>query len=85
MGLHNIWEHDGLGIAITGMIIVFAALSLISVFISWLPHILQGLSLVLPAERPTHPAVPLPAANEEELIAAIGVALHQHSRRPSNE
>jgi len=48
MGLDNIWAHDGVGIAISGMGIVFVLLTLISVFISQLPRFMKLLDRFVP-------------------------------------
>lgn len=77
MGIENIVENDGIGIAVVGMVIVFVTLTLISVFIALLPRLLQFLSFVLPPEPPPQRAARHPAPQEEELIAAIGYVLHQ--------
>jgi oxaloacetate decarboxylase gamma subunit len=82
MGWENVTESNGLGIAVTGLVIVFSALTLISVFIAMLPRILLVLSAVLPAEpHPPAPSQRRKAADEEELVAAIGVALHHRRTR----
>lgn len=39
MGLHNIIEGDGIGLAITGMLIVFFGLVFISLYIAVLPRL----------------------------------------------
>ena len=83
-GIENIIGNDGLGISITGICIVFAALILISLFIASLPHILQALASVLPPEVEHHTA-PAPGAkrndDDEAVIAAIGFALHARHRK----
>ena len=55
MGFHNITEANGVGIAATGMTIVFAALTFISVFILLLPAVLRAFSTVLPPEPHAEP------------------------------
>ena len=79
MGINNILEAKGFGIAITGLTIVFVALLLISVFIALLPRLMEVLSVIFPEEH----AEAAPAARsvvDEELVAAIGFALHQRER-----
>ena len=76
--LNNI-ESRHISIAITGMLIVFTALLLVSIAIAILPKVLDLLSGILPAEK-------LPASNatqavqktsdQDEVFAAIGMALH---------
>ena len=84
MGFDNIWDQNGLGIAITGMTIVFCALTFISVFIYLLPGILRQLAFVFPPE--TEPSKSTGAAtNDAEVAAALGVVMHQierHKDRP---
>jgi Na+-transporting methylmalonyl-CoA/oxaloacetate decarboxylase gamma subunit len=40
MGVQNILDNDGIGLAITGMLIVFVGLILISLFIAALPRVI---------------------------------------------
>ena len=77
----NIVEGQGVDIAITGMSIVFTALALISLFIFTLPRILARWS-------PETSAVAHPTARrdvsgheEDEVVAAIGLALHTGRNR----
>ncbi len=82
--LQNITDARGYAIAITGMLIVFVALSLISLFLTLLPRLLEMLSTVFP-EPASQPAAPPPArvsAGNEEIVAAIGAALHCHHSGP---
>ena len=83
-GFRNITEYEGLGISLTGISIVFAALILISLFITSLPRVLAMLGSVLPPEVEPHTA-PSPAAkrtdHEEAVVAAIGFALHARHRK----
>ena len=82
ISLDNI-ESRHIAIAISGMAIVFTALLLVSVAIAVLPKILDALDSVLPAQ-----AHPTPAASqattqtgdEEEVAAAIGMALHLYKQ-----
>lgn len=74
----NILDANGFGIAITGMLIVFTALILISVFIAGLPRLTAIVNKVLPPVH-HHGAVPAakPADDGSEAVAvAIGFALH---------
>jgi oxaloacetate decarboxylase gamma subunit len=82
-GIRNITEFEGLGISITGISIVFAALILISLFITSLPRVLAMLESVLPPEVDHHAAA-APAArknDDESVVAAIGFALHDRHRK----
>ena len=76
----NILDSDGIGIAITGMSIVFIALALITSFIYALPKLLAKLEYVLPPEQTHHSAVPAPQADEAALAVAIGFALHTKAK-----
>lgn len=80
MGFDNILEHDGIGIALTGMTIVFVALMLISGFIALLPKFMQVFSAFLPPETHHDAATPRSAGEDEAVIAAIGFVLHQREQ-----
>jgi len=75
----NVSEGNAIAIAITGMLIVFTALTLISVFIAALPKILSAIEPYLPAAEDHHDA-PTTAeslpTDEEKIVAAIGHVLH---------
>ena len=75
----NVSEGNAIAIALTGMLIVFTALTLISVFIAALPKILSAIEPYLPAVEDHHhaptTAESLPT-DEEKIVAAIGHALH---------
>lgn len=75
--LKNIADGQGVGISVTGLLIVFAALTLITIFITVLPHILRKLEPYLPKVDEMH-AIPdreEGSAVTEQMIAAIGYAL----------
>lgn len=78
IGFDNIQRANGIGIAITGMLIVFTALVLISTFIALLPRVLNKLAALLPEEHePVHTSTPPPiAADDAAVVAAIGYVLH---------
>ena len=72
-------------LAITGMLIVFTALSLISLFVAALPRALGLVNGFLPPET-DHPLAPEAASaleNDEEAVVAIAVALHKRLRSKS--
>ena len=86
--LQKILEGDNIGIAATGITIVFVALLLITIAIALLPKVLRSLEGILPAEVEDHAA---PGATPEgnkasgtALVAAIGMALHRE-RTSKNE
>ncbi len=74
---------DGVAIAATGMLIVFAALLLITLFIAGLPHLLELIARILPEVPDRH--APQDASRsllpEEAVLAAIGFVLHTESQR----
>jgi len=78
-GFHAISEGKGFSISVTGMLIVFFALTIISLFIRLLPVVLDLLEPILPRlESHTQPptaAERLPTDNEK-IVAAIGYVLH---------
>jgi Na+-transporting methylmalonyl-CoA/oxaloacetate decarboxylase gamma subunit len=79
--LKNILDGEGIGISLTGMLIVFSALSLIAIFIKVLPWILDKLSPYLPKGEVLHtqPAEQsrVSSGMDESLAAAIGYALYK--------
>lgn len=85
MGFQNILDANGIGLALTGMGIVFFVLILVSLFIASLPKVLPVVSGFLPVVEHHHGA-PMPSAaarpaaaqqGTEEVVAAIGFAMHQ--------
>lgn len=85
-GYRAIVEGNGIAITITGLLIVFAALTAISLFIGALPVLLRALGPYLPVIESHHdlPTGKGRAAKEgvdPRLVAAIGWAVHA-SRRP---
>ena len=67
-------KPEYLQLAITGMTVVFAALTLIAVFIYSLPRVLA----VVDGIFPTAPDQLSSANEEDERAAAVGFALHHH-------
>ena len=80
--LQHIADGQGVPIALTGMAIVFTALTLIVLFIAALPRILQALEPLFPpppADRPASSS----QADAAGVVAAIAVALHAERQRRS--
>ncbi|MEW4528821.1 OadG family protein [Maioricimonas sp. JC845] len=76
----NVVDSNGVALALTGMLIVFSALVLISLFIACVPHLLGLLNRIFP-EVEHHHTPPRPADQPDlELVAAIGLALHRQGR-----
>ncbi len=71
----NVVDGQGISIAITGMLIVFSALVLISSFIAVLPRALAAISHRFP--EPPDPAPAGDTTADPAVVAAIGIALHQ--------
>lgn len=85
-GMEAISEGNGIGISITGMAIVFFALTIISLFIRLLPEMLKVMEPILPRlESHTQPptSAEQTSADHERIIAAIGYVLHMESQRAS--
>lgn len=78
----NVTDGDGIAIAITGMLIVFSALALITCAIAALPHMLAAIAPYLPTIAHDHKAAP-PAESlpsDQERVAAIGMVLYSEMR-----
>lgn len=76
----NILDHDGFGVAITGLAIVFVSLALITLAIATMPKVLAALHGFLPPEHEHHAARPTKPANDEAIAVAIGFALHTQAK-----
>jgi len=74
-GIQNIINSDGISLAITGMVIVFIALSIISTFIALMPKLLPFLDSILPEEHSHHGPTKKAVKDDGEVLAAIGYAL----------
>ena len=77
IGFSNLFEngHNYILFSIMGMLIVFAGLSFISIYITLLPKILN-LPQKLEAEKKSVPEAEAVDAEDYELLLAISVALH---------
>ncbi len=73
--IQNIINGDGISLAITGMVIVFMALAIISTFIALLPKMLPLLESILPEEHAHHGPTKKVKKDNSEVLAAIGYAL----------
>ena len=73
----------GIAIAATGLLIVFAALVLITLFIAALPRILEAVANVLPEVPDRHAPQDSSASllPDEALLAAIGFVLHSELQK----
>jgi hypothetical protein len=84
MGVQNIIDGDGAGLAITGMLIVFVGLILISLFIAALPRVLGWADAQV--ERRRRPliqekAVALSGIDDPIVRAAIGMVIEMEFAR----
>lgn len=73
--------HQGLPIALTGMLIVFAGLLCLSLFIRLLPYCCQRRAT--PTKPPT--SLPVEELTTEELEAVIGLVMELENARASGE
>jgi len=86
LSFQSLIDSDGIVIAVTGMMIVFVALIMLSLFIKVLPIILNVISRWVPEiESPHgHAADSIEAddhpGEEDEILAAIGVVLRNRRR-----
>jgi len=79
----NVIQEKGLEISFAGMAIVFSVLVLISLFLTALPRVLAVIGPYLPKGH-SHGQSPSPApssAADDAVIAAIGFAMHHHSKQ----
>jgi Na+-transporting methylmalonyl-CoA/oxaloacetate decarboxylase gamma subunit len=75
---------EGISIAAAGIVIVFSALLLISLFIASLPRMLRVLSHVWPEASDGHHEVGHPenqVSDDSDVLAAIGFVLHTEFQR----
>lgn len=83
-GWQAVVEGNGLSIASTGMLIVFFALVIISLFIRLLPEVLKVMEPILP-KLGTHTQPPTLAeqlpSDKEKVVAAIGYVLHMEMEK----
>ncbi len=80
----NIVDGQAVPISITGMVIVFCVLTLLSLFIASMPRILQVVGRIFPEKVAHTKKVAQPSATEsrdEEAIAAIALVLHHRKGR----
>jgi Na+-transporting methylmalonyl-CoA/oxaloacetate decarboxylase gamma subunit len=76
----NILDHQGIGIAVTGMLIVFVSLALITLAIATMPKVLAALAGFLPQEHEHHGPTSAKPSTDEALAVAIGFALHTRAK-----
>ena len=84
-GIENIMEQEGIGLAITGMSIVFIALLLITFYIALLPTLLKHLEKILPEQKSVHQRAEVKESEEEDLMVAAAIATAFRRRRKLKE
>ena len=73
----NMAEHQGLALSVTGVIIVFAALAVISIVIAALPYMMSLLAKVIPeVTEPAHGGKKKKKKSDDEIAIAIVLANH---------
>lgn len=72
----SVIDGQGIEISITGMLVVFTALILISFFITLLPHILEKVAKIYPLKEGVPASSDTTTTAEDEVLAAIGFILH---------
>lgn len=84
-GWENVVDYNGVMIAVAGLAIVFAALTVIATFIGLLPSALQLLARVAPEQEEQHVTVQSGAATDASqdasLAAAIGYAMYLETQK----
>jgi len=77
--IHSDPMREGISIAVVGIVIVFSALILITLFIASLPRVLKLVHLVWPEVSDGNPVAGHPesqVADDADVLAAIGFVLH---------
>ncbi len=79
----RMFTGEGIAIAGTGLLIVFAALTLITLFIAALPRVLVAVATVLPEVSDRHAAHDSSESllPDEAVLAAIGFVLHRELQK----
>ena len=84
MSFQNVLDADGIGIAITGMLIVFSGLVLISLYIASIPSLLRRLESGFKKISEKRAVAPVPAVASlgggteltDEMLSAIAYVIH---------
>ncbi len=79
MSFQQVLDGNGIAITVTGMLIVFFALALITLYLTFLPKALQLLDKWFPSKEEHHMVADQPQTQSSfspELAAVIGYALH---------
>ncbi len=89
MSWQNVLDGNGISITLTGMLIVFSGLLLISFFIARLPDILRVFdrlaALGKPREQPAMATTEEVQDDEAAIMAAIGLVLHMELERSAGD
>ena len=82
-GWHNVMNANGLTITLIGMLLVFFSLSIISIIIASMPHLLKIVERYFPEQEEEFKKNSVKAVSETEVVAAISAALC-HNMKSSN-
>lgn len=82
--LSPLFEDSGIPLAVMGILVVFAALLLISLFINVLPRLMEALERFHPEQKEHKPQVDSKAKSElpEETLVVIAAAVAESLDRP---
>lgn len=89
ISFQNVLESHGIAITLTGMMIVFSGLVLISLFITQLPNLLSVYDRLttrkVREKKPVAEAITDEASPEDEIMTAIGLVIHLELERLTGE
>ena len=83
-GWQNVVNTDGVKITVSGIILVFICLAMISMIIGLTPHLLKMVNRFFPEQEEPLSGKKEKTISETEVVAAISAALHR-SMRKSND
>ncbi len=85
-GMQPLFEDYGIPLAVMGILVVFAALTLVSVFINYLPRIMNVLDHLHPEKHESHAPVASKRKDQEEIpeeeVAVIAAAIAMMMSHP---
>ncbi len=89
ISFQNVLESHGIAITLTGMMIVFSGLVLISLFITQLPNLLSVYDRLttrkVREKKPVAEAITDDVSPEDEIMTAIGLVIHLELERLTGE
>ncbi len=81
LDLANVSAHHGVAQSITGIVIVFFALSAIALLISLMPRVMKVLAKYIPEEAPVVKKRAKKTDSDEAVAVAIAVSHHTNSNK----